>query len=51
MRFFIIIIFKFLIAFNAMTCDYLQTTEKDKANFLMGKNLKFMMHINKVNVF
>ena len=40
MRFFIIIIFKFLIAFNAMTCDYLQTTEKDKANFLMGKKSK-----------
>ena len=23
-----------------MTCDYLQTTEQDKANFLMGKKSK-----------
>ena len=48
MRLFTIIIFNFQ-AFNAMTCDFLLL--KKIANFLMGKNLKFMMHINKVNVF
>ena len=41
MRLFTIIIFNILIAFNAMTCDFLQITEENKANFLMGKKSKF----------
>ncbi len=40
MRLFTIIIFKFLITYNALTCDYLQITEQDEANFLMGKKSK-----------
>ena len=40
MKLFTIIIFKFFIAFNAMTCDYLQITEQNEANLLMGKKSK-----------
>jgi hypothetical protein len=40
MKLFTIIIFNFFIALNAMTCDYLQPTEQDKANLLMGKKSK-----------
>ena len=40
MRLLTIITFNFLIAANALTCDFLHTTEQDKANFLMGKKSK-----------
>ncbi len=40
MKLLTIFILNFFIIFNAMTCDFLQISEQDEANFLMGKKSK-----------